>query len=173
MGDPRRLAKKYESPRKLWDTTRITEEKGLREEYGLKNTREVWKMKAELGKIRRAARVLLSQGELGKTKSKDLLGKVKRIGVGTDTTTLEDLLSLQLRDLLERRLQTQVYKKGFAKSLAQSRQIIKHGFISISGKKVSVPGYIVPASEEKLIGYYKAIDINAGNADASNAPKSS
>jgi len=172
MGDPRKLKKKYESPRKLWDTTRIQEESGLKEEYGLKSTRELWKSKAELGKVRREARKLLSKGDKGTAQAKDLLTKIVRLGLGTETTTVEDLLSLTLRDVLERRLQTQVYKKGFAKSVSQSRQLIKHGFISINGKKVSVPGYVVPVSEEKLIAYYKAIDINAGGAN-DKAPKSS
>jgi small subunit ribosomal protein S4 len=170
MGDPRRLSKKYETPRKLWDSARITEEKALIEEYGLKNMRELWRAKAKLGRVRRDARVLLSKGEQGHDEAKQLLAKVVRLGFGTEATSLEDLLSLTLRDVLERRLETRVYKKGFAKSLAQSRQLITHGFISISGKKVSVPGYIVPASQENLIGYYKAIDINAG---ATEAPKSS
>lgn len=170
MGDPRRLSKKYEAPRKVWDSARIKEEKGLLEEYGLKNMRELWRTKAELGRIRRDARAMLTKGEAESSERSQLLGKVKRLGLGTDNTTPEDLLSLTLRDLLERRLQTVVYKKGFAKSLTQSRQLIKHGFISIGGKKVSVPGYIVPQSQETMIGYYKAIDINAG---ADKAPKSS
>jgi small subunit ribosomal protein S4 len=171
MGDPRRLSKKYESPRKLWDTARITEESGLVEEYGLKNTRELWRAKAKLGSIRRDARILLSKGDQGRAEAKQLLDKVVRLGFGNENTSLEDLLSLTIRDILERRLETRVYKRGFAKSLVQSRQLIKHGFISISGKKVSVPGYIVPASEENQIGYYKAIDINAGSKET--APKSS
>jgi small subunit ribosomal protein S4 len=169
MGDPRRLSKKFERPRKVWDSTRIAEEKGLLEEYGLKNMRELWKTKAELGKIRRAARLLLSKGEQGKTDSKELSDKVSRLGFGSAQTSLEDMLSLSVRDILERRLQTRVYKKGFAKSLPQSRQIITHGFISIKGKKISVPGYIVPAAEEDLIGYYKAIDIAAGEKEKPKA----
>ncbi len=170
MGDPRKLKKKYESPRKLWDSARIAEESGLIEEYGLKNTRELWKAKAELGKIRREARKLLSKGEQGRAQAKQLMDKVVRLGLGTTATTLEDLLSLTLRDILERRLQTQVYKKGFAKSMAQSRQLVIHGFIAIEGKKVSVPGYVVPVSQEKLISYHKAINIEAGGE---NKPKAS
>ncbi|MFH0817191.1 MAG: 30S ribosomal protein S4 [Candidatus Micrarchaeota archaeon] len=172
MGDPRKLKKKYEPPRKLWDSTRIAEESGLIEEYGLKSMRELWKSKAELGKIRREARKLLSKGEGGRAQAKQLLDKVVRLGLGTETTSIEDLLSLTIRDILERRLQTQVCKKGFAKSLPQSRQLITHGFISISGKKVSVPGYTVPVFQEKLIGYYKAIDINSGEGEG-KAPKPS
>jgi small subunit ribosomal protein S4 len=171
MGDPRRLSKKYESPRKPWDKTRIDEEKALVEEYGLKNTRELWRSKAELGRIRREARRLLSKGEHGREESKQLLGKVARLGFGTESTSLDDLLSLTVRDILERRLETRVFKRGFAKSMRQSRQLIKHGFISIGGKKVSVPGYIVPTSEDALIGYYKAIDLEAG--EKAEAKKSS
>lgn len=171
MGDPRRLRKKFESPRMIWDKARIEEESALIEEYGLKNMKELWRTKSELGRIRREARKLLSKGEQGKAESQYLLGKIRRLSLGNDNTTLEDLLSLTLRDLLERRLETRVFKKGFARSLKQSRQLIKHGFISIGGKKVSVPGHLVNASEDSIIGYYKAIDI--GSIDKKEEAKSS
>ncbi|MFH1447231.1 MAG: 30S ribosomal protein S4 [Candidatus Micrarchaeota archaeon] len=159
MGDPRRLSKKYEPPRTLWDRSRIDEEGALIEEYGLKNMHELWRTKAELGRIRREARALLSKGEQGRVEGEPLLRKIQRLSLGGTDTSLEDLLSLTLRDLLERRLETRVFKKGFARSIGQSRQLIKHGFISISGRKVSVPGYVVSAPEDDLISYYKAIDI--------------
>ena len=42
MGDPKRLRRKYEPPRRPWEKIRIDEEKTLMEEYGLKNKKEVW-----------------------------------------------------------------------------------------------------------------------------------
>ncbi len=160
LGDPKKNKKKYESPRKVWDLARIVEEQKLLEEYGLKNMRELWITKQELKKIRRQARRLLSLGERGEKEAKQLLASVARLGLGNEATTIDNLLSLKVQDILDRRLESQVFKKGLAKSIMQSRQIITHGFIAINGKRVCAPSYIVPAAEEKLISYYKPIDLN-------------
>src|SRR3989344_1511089 len=57
--------------------------------------------------------------------------------------------------LLEKRLQTMVFRKGLANSVKQARQFITHGHIAINGKRVSSPGYIVPVSEAQAIGWYR------------------
>ena len=67
---------------------------------------------------------------------------------------MEDLLTLTTRDLLERRLQTLVWKKGLARSARQARQLVTHGFISVNGRKVTIPSYLVSSQEEALIGMY-------------------
>jgi small subunit ribosomal protein S4 len=67
---------------------------------------------------------------------------------------IDDVLSLQVSDQLGRRLQTLVYRKGFARSPKQARQFITHGHIAINGKKVTIPGYLVNAEEEEHISYY-------------------
>ncbi|MEM4389814.1 MAG: 30S ribosomal protein S4 [Candidatus Micrarchaeia archaeon] len=159
MGDPRRLKKKYETPRKLWDAQRIQEEQKLLEEYGLRSMRELWIAKQELKRIRREARVLLSLGEQGKLKAKELLDKVKRYGFAKGDITLEGLLSLDIRDILERRLETRVFKRGLARSMKQARQLIAHGLISVGGRRVSAPSYLVPVSEEETISYYKPVNL--------------
>jgi small subunit ribosomal protein S4 len=43
--------------------------------------------------------------------------------------------------LLERRLDNAVYKLGFASSLAQSRQLVRHGHYQVNGKTVTIPSY--------------------------------
>ncbi len=53
MGDPRRLRYKYERPKKLWDADRLTHDKALKLEYGLRNMRELWRATANLKKYRR------------------------------------------------------------------------------------------------------------------------
>lgn len=45
--------------------------------------------------------------------------------------------------LLERRLDAVVYRLGFASSLAQARQIVRHGHIQVDGKSVTVPSYML------------------------------
>jgi ribosomal protein S4 len=55
-----------------------------------------------------------------------------------------------------------VQKRGLAKTARQARQLITHGFISVNGKKVNSPSYLVPVSEDDSIQYYKKIDLSAG-----------
>jgi small subunit ribosomal protein S4 len=45
--------------------------------------------------------------------------------------------------LLERRLDNIVHRLGFGQSRAQSRQIIRHGHITVNGRKVDIPSYQV------------------------------
>jgi small subunit ribosomal protein S4 len=47
-----------------------------------------------------------------------------------------------LLQLLERRLDTVVFRSGLANSRAQARQFVCHGLITVSGKKVDIPSYI-------------------------------
>jgi small subunit ribosomal protein S4 len=48
-----------------------------------------------------------------------------------------------LMSILERRLDNVVTRLGFATSRAQARQIIGHGHITINGRKVDIPSYLV------------------------------
>ncbi len=159
MGDPRKARPKYETPRKVWDEDRIKNDSGLTREYGLRKTREIWTITQELKKVRRYARLQLSRGEEGKKEGQFILDKLSRMGVGKQGIALEDVLGLSVRDFLERRLQTLVLKKGLARTPKQSRQLVTHGFISVNGRKVTIPSYLVTASEEPTISYFKAIDI--------------
>jgi len=161
MGDPRRLTKKHETPRKVFDAERISTESALKREYGLRNTRELWVVLKELKKVRREARRLLSAGEKGKEESAKILLKLSKLGVITkQDATLEDLLTLTVRDFLERRLQTRVMRRSLARTMRQSRQLVTHGFISINGRKVNIPSYMVNVTEEPAVSYYKAIDVS-------------
>ncbi len=173
MGDPKKSRKKYATPSIMWDLKRIEEERALREEYGLKSALEVWKARARLRNIRGNARKLLAIGSAGNKVREQILARVKRYGIlkqkEDKESTLDDLLALDIRDILERRLQTRVYKKGLARSIKQARQLIVHGYVAINGKRVTVPGYIVPLSEEDGIGYYKHIDI-APKVEVKDAP---
>jgi len=45
--------------------------------------------------------------------------------------------------LLERRLDNVVYRLGFADSIAQSRQLVLHGHITLNGRKVNIPSALV------------------------------
>jgi small subunit ribosomal protein S4 len=84
---------------------------------------------------------------------KQLLNRLNRLGILPETAVLDDVLDLSLEDILERRLQTLVFSKGLAKSIFQARQLITHGHISIGGRRVPSPSYLVLRDEEAKIAY--------------------
>ena len=45
--------------------------------------------------------------------------------------------------LLERRLDTVIYRAKFAITVFSARQLINHGHVKVNGKKVSIPSYVV------------------------------
>jgi small subunit ribosomal protein S4 len=53
-----------------------------------------------------------------------------------------------LLSLLERRLDTIVYRLGFAPSILAARQLVTHGHIRINGRNVNIPSYIVRERDE-------------------------
>ncbi len=48
-----------------------------------------------------------------------------------------------LLGMMERRLDSVIYRMGLGTSRAQSRQIVRHGHIEVNGKKVDIPSFIV------------------------------
>jgi len=156
MGDPRKIRKKYDKPGHPWEKERIDEEKILKGEYGFRNKKEIWKMKSELKKhLDQAKKLIATRTEQAEKEKQQMFGKLQRLGLLGDTPTTDDVLSLALRDLLERRLQTVVYKKGLARSTKQARQFIIHQHIMIGDKKISSPSYLVTTEEEALIAFHE------------------
>ncbi|KYH38050.1 MAG: 30S ribosomal protein S4 [Candidatus Bathyarchaeota archaeon B24] len=154
MGDPKKQRKKYETPKKPWDAQRLQIELRYMGEYGLRNKRELWKHRTQLSRIRAIARSLLAQPpEVRAEAEKRLLGKLRRMGLLSESATLEDVLDLTIDDILNRRLQTLVYKMGLAKTIYQARQLIVHGHIAVKDRVVRVPSYLVKAGEDSMITY--------------------
>lgn len=52
-----------------------------------------------------------------------------------------------LMGMLERRLDSVVYRMGFGVSHPQSRQIVRHGHIQVNGRKVNIPSYMVKVGD--------------------------
>jgi small subunit ribosomal protein S4 len=50
--------------------------------------------------------------------------------------------------LLECRLDSVVYRLGFAMSRKQARQLVNHGHILVNGKKAGIPSYVVKAGDQ-------------------------
>lgn len=156
MGDPRKPRKQYERPRRLWDKQRIENDSKLVEEYGLKNMRELWKSQSWIRIKRQNARKLLALPiEEKEGKEKELIGSLQKVGILRDNATLDDVLSLTVKDALERRIQTMVWRKGLANTAKQARQFIVHGHISLNGRKADRPSQVVPKIMEGSINWNK------------------
>ena len=144
----------------MWNLERIGADNKLLEEYGLKNMRELWKAQTQLSTLRSNVRDLLS-GSLTNTDllKEQMINRLSRYGIASPTATLDQLLDLDANAFLSRRLQSIVFKKGLAKTPKQARQLIVHGFISVGGRRVNRPSYLVSTADERQIGYYKSIDV--------------
>jgi small subunit ribosomal protein S4 len=49
--------------------------------------------------------------------------------------------------LLEQRLDSVVYRIGFASSRAQARQLVRHGHFMVNGRKVDIPSFLVKSGD--------------------------
>jgi small subunit ribosomal protein S4 len=154
MGDPRKKRKKYETPRFPRQIDVLQTDLKTIGQYGLRNKRELWRHKTMLSRFRGIARSLIGMSaEERETTEKQLLGKLHRLGILPKTAALDDVLDLSLESILQRRIQTLVLQKGLARSVHQARQLITHGHVTIEGKKVSSPSYMVSREEEDKIHY--------------------
>jgi small subunit ribosomal protein S4 len=69
--------------------------------------------------------------------------------------------------ILERRLDNAVYRMGLATSRAEARQLVRHGHILVSGRKVNIPSFQVAPGQEimvressrKLASIQRALDL--------------
>ena len=154
MGDPKKQRKKYETPRFRWRKDILQEELKLLGQYGLRNKHELWRHKTMLSKTRGIARSLIGKTPEERAKMEnELLTRLKKLGVLDETAVLDNVLDLSIEDLLERRLQTIVFRKGLTRTIFQSRQLITHGHVNIGNRRVTVPGYIVSKEEENQVTY--------------------
>ncbi len=155
MGDPKKKHKRYVTPERPYDQAALMEELRLIGAYGLRNKRELWRHRTQLSKIRRIAREAQSLDPARRAEvERRLIRRLQHLGLLKREATMDDVLSLRIEDLLERRLQTLIYRKGLAKSLFQARQLIVHGHISVKGRRVRVPSYWVKADEEAEVDYF-------------------
>merc|ERR1711971_957439 len=125
--------------------------------YGLRNKREVWRVKYSLAKVRTAARILLTLEEKDPKRlfeGNALLRRLVRIGVLDESKMkLDYVLGLKIEDFLERRLQTQVFKLGLAKSIHHAHVLIRQRHIRVRKQVVNVPSFIVRLDSQKHIDF--------------------
>ncbi len=166
MGQPKFPRKKYTTPNHPWQGDRIKEEHEIVRKFGLKNKREIWKAQTRLREIRGQARTLVSRtrnpdDKQAQVEAKNLLARLHRQGYTGKDATLNEVLGLDLERILNRRLQSQVYLKGMARTMKQARQFVSHGVVTIGDRRVTVPSYVVTREEEEAITF----DATAAVAD--------
>ncbi len=86
----------------------------------------------EKQKVRRIYGVLESQFQL-------YFNRANRMKGGTG----EQMLSL-----LERRLDSAVYRMGFTATRSEARQLVKHSHVLVNGKRINIPSYILRTGDK-------------------------
>jgi small subunit ribosomal protein S4 len=161
MGDPKKKHKSYSTPKRPYQTAALMDDLRLIGAYGLRNKRELWKAHSELSKIRGRARDLLSlETEERGARERQIIRKLAQRGMVVENSRIEDVLTLTVEDILERRLQTYIYRRGMANSLYQARQLITHGHISIGDRKVTSPSYTVRVEDEESLDFAQSSPFN-------------
>ena len=169
MGDTKKARKSYSKPGHPWQTERIRREKEFMKEYGMKNKKELWKMTSLLKNFSKQAKNLIATGSVQAEREKgQLLQKLNLLGLVAKDSGIDNVLGLQLRDVLERRLQTIVFRKKLARSVGQARQLITHEHIAVGDRKITSPSYLVSSAEEARIAYSE--DSGFNNAEHPERP---
>ncbi|MBX9791526.1 MAG: 30S ribosomal protein S4 [Pirellulales bacterium] len=76
-----------------------------------------------------------------------------------------------LMSLLERRLDNVVHRLSFGQSRAQARQIINHGHVTVNGKRVDIPSYLLRAGDViRVKNRPKSLQLVQGALAESNRP---
>ncbi len=149
MGDPKKQRKKYEKPLISWDEKRIEKDEHLMKDYGLNRKDEILKMESFLRELRRRAR----DAAAGTTEEekKSLLNKCRRIGLLGEDDEIGQILRIELRDIMDRRLQTIVSKIDGVKGVRHARQLVTHGHVHVGDRVMRSPSFFVPKELEDEI----------------------
>ena len=157
MGDPKFPRRQFSKPNHPWKGERIKREDEYVRKFGLKNKKEFWKAESLLRHQRQQARrylpLVLRKDPQAMREAEQLLTKLNRLGILEEGASLDDVLALSVDSILTRRLQTLAFLKGLAATPDQARQLIVHGHVAVGGRRVDVPGYLVPRGQETAIEY--------------------
>jgi small subunit ribosomal protein S4 len=154
MGHPRKIRRKFSRPSHPWQKLRIDEENALAKEFGLVKKREIWRLGSLLSNFKaQAKRLSASRTEQSKKETVQLMKRLSSYGLVAVDSSYDDVLSIPLKKLLERRLQSVLFAKKLAKTMKQARQMITHNHVSVGLKTISSPSYLVKINEENSISF--------------------
>jgi len=151
MGAPIKIRKKYISHKQRWDKNTIDEEAVLVNDYSLKNKREIRKVEFKIGKFKSIAKELNSNSQTKNSEeAKNFIESLKGKGfLPIEANSLDEILDIDLRSVLDRRLSNILYKNKLARTPSQARQFIVHRHVRVNGKVVDSPSYSVTLKEEE------------------------
>jgi len=153
----RNYGKTVTTPRRPFEKERLDAELQTIGTYGLKNKREVWRLRLVLAKVRSVARELLKLDDKNERRlfeGQALMRRLHRLGVLEESKNqLDYVLQLKIEDFMERRLQTIVWRKGLAKSPHHARCLIKQRHIRVRSQMVDVPSFLVRVDSYPHIAY--------------------
>src|SRR3989344_7365388 len=154
MGDTKKLKKKYSTPAHPWNKKTIELEKLLVKEFGLKKKKEIHIANSFLKKYKNIAKALIAdKSAQGLTEKKQVLTKLQRYGFIQADAELDQILSIELKDILERRLQSIVCRRGLAKTMNQARQFITHRQVMVGTKEITSPSYLTTTTEAESVSF--------------------
>ena len=88
---------------------------------------------------------------------------VYRTAIKKKGNTTENLVGI-----LERRLDTVIYRAKFAPTVFSARQMINHGHIKVNGSRVDIPSFLV--SKDDVITFDEDLKLATENSKESNLP---
>jgi len=157
----KRKHKQYSRPKKPFEKVRFEEESKIKEEFGLKNKKEIWRAESVIKTIREKAKKLIPAGE---NEKEALFVRLRKTGFKVDS--ISDVLSLDKKDFLERRLQTFVFRKKLASTPKSARQLITHRKVFIKDHVVDSPSHVVPVEMENQIFLKNNVKVIAKKVNA-------
>ncbi|KAL7721460.1 Small ribosomal subunit protein uS4 [Entamoeba marina] len=151
----RNHSRTYKTPKVPFERERFDSELKLAGQFGLRCKREIQRVHFMLGHIRTVAKIMLMKDAKDQRRILEgnaLMRRLHNLGfLPKEQNKLEFVLALKDENLLERRLQTVVLRKGLAKSIHHARILIRSKMIRVGKQIVDSPSFIVRVDSEPLV----------------------